>query len=250
MRFWGRVNLHEAPAADTRGSVSWCPKCVAPTPARVGIVEPGTAAQSRSARRWCAIRRSEGNGSAAREPGAWERLRRATGGLDMPRLRTRRARPRIVRSTPRARSISPRANAGTSAKGQEATWRLGPFVSQRLRDLARAFDEELRHRARFAVFQSDDADRRTGDRQFDRQFLDEWMPTGKLQPELRNDREIAAGPQQIGANFERGGRRRWRADNQARRRERPRSRTIRMHRPAPAAPTVHPSIRQARCGAA
>ena len=31
------------------------------------------------------------------------------------------------------------------------------------------------------------------------------MPTGKLQPELWNDREKAAGAQKIGANFEGGG---------------------------------------------
>jgi hypothetical protein len=81
----------------------------------------------------------------------------------------------------------------------------GIFLRERFCDFARAIDEKLRHRTRFAVLQGDDADRCPSNRQVHSQFLDERMPTGKLQPELWNDREIATGAQKIGANFEGGG---------------------------------------------
>src|SRR4051812_47191721 len=46
---------------------------------------------------------------------------------------------------------------------------------QRLGDLASAVNEALHHWARRAVVPRDDSNRLTGYRQFDRQFLDEWM---------------------------------------------------------------------------
>ena len=48
-------------------------------------------------------------------------------------------------------------------------------------NLAGTIDEALHHRARRAVLQGEDSDRPAGDRQFDRQFLDERMLDGELQ---------------------------------------------------------------------
>src|SRR5689334_12452161 len=76
---------------------------------------------------------------------------------------------------------------------------------QRLRDLARGFDEKLRHWAELPAHQGDDADRRARHRQLDRQLPDEGMPAWKLQPEFRNDGKIAAGLQEIGPDLQRRG---------------------------------------------
>jgi hypothetical protein len=64
-------------------------------------------------------------------------------------------------------------------------------------------DEQLHGRTWFTAFQSYDTDRSTGNRQFDRQFSDEWMSAGKLEPEFRQDRKITARAQKIGSHFER-----------------------------------------------
>src|SRR5262249_43834409 len=64
-------------------------------------------------------------------------------------------------------------------------------TGERFCDLASSFDEELRHRAEGPVLQGHNSDRPTGNRQFDRQFPDEWMRVWQLQPKFGENREIA-----------------------------------------------------------
>jgi tripartite-type tricarboxylate transporter receptor subunit TctC len=53
-------------------------------------------------------------------------------------------------------------------------------TGERFCDLASSFDEELRHRAEGPILQGHNSDRPTGNRQFDRQFPDEWMRVWQL----------------------------------------------------------------------
>src|SRR5262249_53254300 len=76
-------------------------------------------------------------------------------------------------------------------------------TGERFCDLASSFDEELRHRAEGPILQGHNSDRPTGNRQFDRQFPDEWMRVWQLQPKFGENREIAARFQEIGSHVER-----------------------------------------------
>src|SRR5262249_2285246 len=79
-----------------------------------------------------------------------------------------------------------------SGSGHNRSWHLRFSHRPRLRDLARGFDEELRGRIERAIFDRENSNRPADDRQFDRQFPDEWMRGGKREQGFGLDRQIAA----------------------------------------------------------